>query len=96
MPRSVMTVPVYVLAEVGEETGWPAPLVLGAPAPDLAITCVDLAKLLAQNAEMGALPVLYAATAPEVESGQLIGPNARNESKGFPTVVFMRFFGGGV
>ena len=44
-------------------------------------------KLLAQNAEMGALPVLYAATAPEVESGQLIGPNARNESKGFPTVV---------
>ena len=44
-------------------------------------------KLLAQTAEMGALPVLYAATAPDVEGGQLIGPNARNESKGYPTVV---------
>ena len=37
-------------------------------------------KLLAQTAEMGALPLLYAATNPAVEGGQLIGPNARNES----------------
>ena len=44
-------------------------------------------KLLAQSPEMGALPILYAATSPAVESGQLIGPNARNESKGYPTVV---------
>lgn len=44
-------------------------------------------KLLAQTPEMGALPILYAATSPAVESGQLIGPDARNESKGYPTVV---------
>jgi NAD(P)-dependent dehydrogenase (short-subunit alcohol dehydrogenase family) len=44
-------------------------------------------KLLAQTPEMGALPVLYAATSPAAESGQLIGPDARNESKGYPTVV---------
>jgi NAD(P)-dependent dehydrogenase (short-subunit alcohol dehydrogenase family) len=44
-------------------------------------------RLLAQDAAMGALPVLYAATSPDVESGQLIGPDARNEAKGFPTVV---------
>ena len=44
-------------------------------------------KLLAQTAEMGALPILYAATNPAVESGQMIGPDARNESKGYPTVV---------
>ncbi len=44
-------------------------------------------RLLAQDAAMGALPLLYAATNPDVESGQLIGPDARNESKGYPTVV---------
>lgn len=44
-------------------------------------------KLLAQDAAMGALPLLYAATHPDVESGQLIGPDARNESRGYPTVV---------
>jgi NAD(P)-dependent dehydrogenase (short-subunit alcohol dehydrogenase family) len=44
-------------------------------------------RLMAQTAEMGALPLLYAATNPNVESGQLIGPDARNELKGYPTVV---------
>ncbi|HET9142505.1 oxidoreductase [Actinophytocola sp.] len=44
-------------------------------------------KLVAQPAEMGALPVLYAATHPDVESGQFIGPDARNGMKGYPTVV---------
>ncbi|HEU5473182.1 MAG TPA: oxidoreductase [Actinophytocola sp.] len=44
-------------------------------------------RLKAQPAEMGALPVLYAATHPDVESGQFIGPDARNEQKGYPTVV---------
>lgn len=43
--------------------------------------------MVAQSAEMGALPQLYAATGPDVESGQLIGPDGRNEHKGYPTVV---------
>jgi NAD(P)-dependent dehydrogenase (short-subunit alcohol dehydrogenase family) len=44
-------------------------------------------RLLAQPADMGALPLLYAAVSPDAESGQLIGPDARNELKGYPTVV---------
>jgi len=44
-------------------------------------------RLLAQSAEMGALNLLYAATAPDVESGQFIGPDGRNEMKGHPTFV---------
>jgi NAD(P)-dependent dehydrogenase (short-subunit alcohol dehydrogenase family) len=44
-------------------------------------------RFLAQSAEMGALPQLYAATAPEVESGQFIGPDGKNEKKGHPTLV---------
>jgi NAD(P)-dependent dehydrogenase (short-subunit alcohol dehydrogenase family) len=44
-------------------------------------------RLVAQPADMGALPLLYAATSPDAESGQLIGPDARNEGKGYPTVV---------
>jgi NAD(P)-dependent dehydrogenase (short-subunit alcohol dehydrogenase family) len=44
-------------------------------------------RLLAQSAEMGALNLLYAATAPDVESGQFIGPDGRNEKKGHPTFV---------
>lgn len=44
-------------------------------------------RLLAQSAEMGALNLLYATTAPDVESGQFIGPDGRNEKKGHPTFV---------
>ena len=44
-------------------------------------------KLFAQDAMMGALPQLYAATGADVESGQFYGPDGRGESKGFPTVV---------
>ncbi|MFC7618464.1 hypothetical protein ACFQV2_39080 [Actinokineospora soli] len=36
---------------------------------------------------MGALPQLYAATHPDVESGQFIGPNGRREQKGYPALV---------
>lgn len=44
-------------------------------------------RFLAQPAEMGVLPQLYAATAPEAVSGQFIGPDGRNEMKGYPTLV---------
>jgi NAD(P)-dependent dehydrogenase (short-subunit alcohol dehydrogenase family) len=44
-------------------------------------------KIFAQDAEMGALPQLYAATGADVESGQFYGPDGRGESKGFPTLV---------
>jgi NAD(P)-dependent dehydrogenase (short-subunit alcohol dehydrogenase family) len=44
-------------------------------------------RLLAQNVEMGALPQLYAATAPDVESGQFFGPGGLREVRGHPTAV---------
>ncbi len=44
-------------------------------------------KLFAQSAERGALPQLYAATAPGVESGEFYGPDGPREARGYPTRV---------
>ncbi|MFL5909532.1 MAG: oxidoreductase [Gaiellaceae bacterium] len=43
--------------------------------------------LFAQSAEMGALPILYAATAPDVQGGFYIGPDGSGERRGHPTTV---------
>jgi hypothetical protein len=43
--------------------------------------------LLGQSAEMGALPLLYAATAPEVPGGSFIGPDGFLEQRGYPHIV---------
>lgn len=40
--------------------------------------------LFAQTAEMGALPTLYAATAPDVKTGEYYGPDGFKEMKGYP------------
>jgi NAD(P)-dependent dehydrogenase (short-subunit alcohol dehydrogenase family) len=42
-------------------------------------------RLLAQSAERGALPTLYAATSPDVERGAYYGPDGFGEFRGFPT-----------
>ena len=44
-------------------------------------------KLMAQDAEMGALPQIYAAAGADVEGGQFYGPDGRGENKGYPTLV---------
>jgi NAD(P)-dependent dehydrogenase (short-subunit alcohol dehydrogenase family) len=44
-------------------------------------------RVLAQSAEMGALPQLHAATAPGVEGGSYIGPGGMGEMRGHPKVV---------
>lgn len=44
-------------------------------------------RLIAQTAERGALPTLYAATAPDVEGGQYIGPDGFGELRGHPRRV---------
>ncbi len=41
-------------------------------------------KLLAQSAEMGALPTLYAATSPDAEGGRYYGPSGMSGLRGFP------------
>ncbi len=44
-------------------------------------------RLLAQSAAMGALPTLYAATAPDVRGGDYIGPDGPGEMWGHPRKV---------
>jgi hypothetical protein len=44
-------------------------------------------SLLAQDAAMGALPMLHAATAPDVRSGDYIGPGGFAEMWGYPKKV---------
>ncbi len=44
-------------------------------------------RLFAQNAEMGALPELYAATRPNLDGGLFIGPDGFEEQRGHPRVV---------
>jgi NAD(P)-dependent dehydrogenase (short-subunit alcohol dehydrogenase family) len=43
--------------------------------------------LVAQSAEMGALPPLYAATVPGLEGGSYIGPSGPGEFRGHPRIV---------
>ena len=57
-----------------------------APAFDAWIMAIGNA-LLAQSADMGALPTLYAATHPEVEGGAYIGPDGLWEMRGHPRAV---------
>jgi len=44
-------------------------------------------RVLAQSADMGALPTLYAATYPGLEGGLLIGPGGLAEQRGHPKPV---------
>ena len=44
-------------------------------------------RVVAQSAEQGALPTLYAATAPDVEGGEYFGPDGFQELRGGPTKV---------
>ncbi len=46
-----------------------------------------LRPITAQTAQQGALPILFASTAPNVESGAYYGPDGFFESKGFPVAV---------
>jgi NAD(P)-dependent dehydrogenase (short-subunit alcohol dehydrogenase family) len=46
-----------------------------------------LNPFLAQKPEMGALPTLYAATAPQVQGGEYFGPAGWQELRGYPARV---------
>jgi NAD(P)-dependent dehydrogenase (short-subunit alcohol dehydrogenase family) len=43
--------------------------------------------LLGQSAEMGALPTLYAGTAPDLPGGSFVGPDQMFEQRGHPHIV---------
>jgi NAD(P)-dependent dehydrogenase (short-subunit alcohol dehydrogenase family) len=44
-------------------------------------------RLIAQSADMGALPTLYAATVPDLPGGTFVGPGGRKQQRGYPIVV---------
>src|ERR1700687_4121078 len=44
-------------------------------------------RLFAQSAETGALPILYAATAPGLQGGSYVGPDGPGEARGHPVLV---------
>ena len=48
---------------------------------------MPVAGLFFQSAQMGALPILRAATDPEARGGQYYGPDKPNERKGYPVIV---------
>lgn len=53
----------------------------------LSLLAMRLANaLFAQSAEKGALPLLYAATAPGLAGGEYIGPNRLGGARGYPVV----------
>ncbi|WP_327681872.1 SDR family NAD(P)-dependent oxidoreductase [Kitasatospora sp. NBC_00458] len=75
--RSLLAHPGY--AATGLQTGAPTGLVR--------LLFGYVLRPLAQTAEDGALPQLYAATAPGVQGGAFIGPDGRGELRGSPTGV---------
>ncbi|MCU1451242.1 MAG: Short-chain dehydrogenase [Acidimicrobiales bacterium] len=50
-------------------------------------TSFSWSNFMAQSAAMGALPSLYAATAPDVQGGQYFGPGSLTQQKGHPKRV---------
>jgi len=56
------------------------------PMPDRLFMAVTN-RLLAQSAEMGALPTLYAATYPGLEGGAYVGPGGLFEQRGYPKLL---------
>ncbi len=61
------------------------PRMAGTPFMERAMAVAN--RLLAQSAAMGALPTLYAATAPDVHGGDYIGPGGLGEAWGYPRKV---------
>lgn len=60
----------------------------GTGGKDLKIMLLGLlGPFIMQDDKMGALPTLYAATAPEARGGEYIGPDGFKEFKGYPKMV---------
>jgi NAD(P)-dependent dehydrogenase (short-subunit alcohol dehydrogenase family) len=68
--------------------GYAATNLQSAAAPTLDRLVMKLTNLvLAQDVEMGALPLLYAATQPGLEGGAFVGPDGILEQRGHPKLV---------
>jgi NAD(P)-dependent dehydrogenase (short-subunit alcohol dehydrogenase family) len=75
------------IKSVAAHPGYAATNLQSAAAPAIDRLIMRASNLvMAQSAEMGALPSLYAATAPGVESGTYYGPDGPGEFRGHPHV----------
>jgi NAD(P)-dependent dehydrogenase (short-subunit alcohol dehydrogenase family) len=73
---------------IAAHPGYAATNLQSAAAPALdRLVMVFTNIVMAQSAELGALPTLYAATQPDVEGGSYIGPDGLGEFRGHPRVV---------
>ncbi len=61
--------------------------IAAARVPILGGLLLRAARQLSQSPEMGALPLLYAATMPDVAPGDYFGPHGRTEQRGYPVRV---------
>jgi NAD(P)-dependent dehydrogenase (short-subunit alcohol dehydrogenase family) len=78
------------LISVAAHPGTSATNLVATGAQDNAVKRVVMsagARLISQSAAKGALPQLYAATAPDVKGGEYFGPNGIAESFGYPKRV---------
>ena len=73
------------VSSLAAHPGWAATnLQTAAPPPVDRIFLKVANRVIAQNAEMGALPQLYAATYPGLEGGTYVGPDGIGEQRGHP------------
>ena len=76
------------ITSVAAHPGYAATNLQTAAAPALDRIVMRASNLImAQSADMGALPVLYAATYPGLEGGSYVGPDGIGEFRGHPKVV---------
>jgi NAD(P)-dependent dehydrogenase (short-subunit alcohol dehydrogenase family) len=76
------------LISVAAHPGYSATnLQLSGPPPHERLLMRMSNRLFAQSAEMGALPILYAATAPGLQGGSYVGPDGPGEARGHPVLV---------
>jgi NAD(P)-dependent dehydrogenase (short-subunit alcohol dehydrogenase family) len=72
---------------LGAHPGYAATNLQSLPAhgtPALERALVKMSKVMAQSSAMGALPLLYAATAPDIRGGEYIGPGGLMGMRGYP------------
>ena len=76
------------IRSIGAHPGYSATNLQSAAAPMADRLVMKVTNLvLAQDVTIGALPQLYAATNPEAEGGQYIGPDGIAEQRGYPEPV---------
>jgi NAD(P)-dependent dehydrogenase (short-subunit alcohol dehydrogenase family) len=86
LQRRLAAVDAATIAVAAHPGGSNTELVRNTPRVVRAVTAA-IGPLIMQSAEMGALPLLRAATDPTVQGGQYYGPDGFQEQRGYPVVV---------